>query len=173
MLAFASVECNEDYLALATPVLVVRIDDNAAFRKVLLACKTPSDLHFVQVDTAVFAYEPVLSCLQTMSDISLAPQIVDPNEKTALEVSEIVPMEVVDRISNHWSRELQTFLGTQKNVVLDSAQAESLLTGFKSKVALIQGPAGTGKSFIGALLAKILHDNTNVKILVQTYKLCS
>ncbi|KAF9517370.1 hypothetical protein BS47DRAFT_1371407 [Hydnum rufescens UP504] len=71
------------------------------------------------------------------------------------------------------SLNLQGPLQISNPIVLDKSQAASLLAGLTQKVSLIQGPPvyfltsrRTGKSFIGALLAKAIYEYTNQKIVV-------
>ncbi|KAK6527341.1 hypothetical protein TWF281_010523 [Arthrobotrys megalospora] len=131
--------------------------------------KTSSELKFVQVDTAFFAYSPILKRLQLMQEIPLREQLLDLGPGSNEVLSGIGPTSVVNSIRINLEDDLQSILGTKKSVKLDIAQAKSLLAGLTKKVSLIQGPPGTGKSFIGALIAKALHDHTTETILVQTY----
>ncbi|KAF3919193.1 hypothetical protein AA313_de0200271 [Arthrobotrys entomopaga] len=169
IVAFANVDRDEDLLAQDNPVIVLRIDDEQSFNKVLYVSKTSGDLKFVLVDTAFFAYSPILKRLQSMNEIPLREQLLGLGPDSNEVLSGIGPTSVVNSIRVNLEDDLQNVLGTKKSVKLDIAQAESLLTGLTKKVSLIQGPPGTGKSFIGALIAKVLHDHTKETILVQTY----
>ncbi|KAF1998618.1 P-loop containing nucleoside triphosphate hydrolase protein [Amniculicola lignicola CBS 123094] len=169
VIAFGTVERDEDMLSKEPPILVLRVSDQASFDKVLLTSKLRTNIDFVQVDTAVFAYEPILKRLQKMMDVPLHEQLLDHDVELSQAPSGVVPTSTVDLIQKRFDTDLRSLLGTPRSVKLDSAQAESLITGLKQKVSLIQGPPGTGKSFIGALLCKVLHDYTDEKILVQTY----
>lgn len=142
IVAFASVDRDEDKLAQKPPVLVLRIADEGSFSKVLLASKLSSDLQFVQVDTAVFAYEPILKCLQNMTEVPLQEQLLDLSPGSSDALSGIQPVSVFNEISRHWEQDLQSIIGTSRSVELDAAQAESLLTGLSKRVSLIQGPPG-------------------------------
>ncbi|EPS44029.1 hypothetical protein H072_1969 [Dactylellina haptotyla CBS 200.50] len=169
IVAFANVDRDEDLLAQEKPVIVLRIDDEQSFNKVLYMSKISSELKFVQVDTAFFAYNPILKRLQSMKEIPLQEQLLGLGPGSNEVLSGIGPKSVVNSIQINLKNDLQSILGTKKSVKLDVAQAKSLLTGLTRKVSLIQGPPGTGKSFIGALIAKVLHDHTTETILVQTY----
>ncbi|KAK6496366.1 hypothetical protein TWF481_002391 [Arthrobotrys musiformis] len=169
IVAFANVDRDEDLLAQEKPVIVLRIEDEQSFNKALYMSKTSNELKFVQVDTAFFAYCPILKRLQSMKEIPLQEQLLGLGPGSNEVLSGIGPTSVVNSIRANLENDLQSILGTKKSVKLDIAQAESLLTGLTKKVSLIQGPPGTGKSFIGALIAKALHDHTTETILVQTY----
>ncbi|KAF1974109.1 P-loop containing nucleoside triphosphate hydrolase protein [Bimuria novae-zelandiae CBS 107.79] len=157
IVAFASVDRDEDRLAQIPPVLQLRIADPDALKK------------FLTVDTPVFAYEPILQCLQNMKEMPLKEQLLELTPEANETLSGIQPTSIIQAIRQKGHQELQHIVGTTKSVKLDEAQSDSLLTGLSKKVSLIQGPPGTGKSFIGALIAKILHDHTSETILVLTY----
>ncbi|KAE8855688.1 hypothetical protein PTNB73_09974 [Pyrenophora teres f. teres] len=169
IVAFATVDRDEDALAKSPPVIVLRIADADSFGKVLLACKMGLDLCFVQVDTAVFAYEPVLKCLQSLTEMPLEEQLLNLTPHSSESLSGIQPIKAIKAIKESWEGDLKDVIGSTKPINLDQAQADSLLTGLMKRVSLIQGPPGTGKSFIGALIAKIMHDHSREKILVLTY----
>jgi hypothetical protein len=142
IVAFATVDRDEDLLAEEPPVVVLRVSDTGSFGKVLLASKTMSDLCFVQVDTAVFAYEPILKCLQSLTELPLEEQLLNLSPASAEAVSGIQPTNIINAIRDNWESDLQDIIGSEKPINLDLAQAESLLTGLMKKVSLIQGPPG-------------------------------
>lgn len=72
----------------------------------------------------------------------------------------------VSKLQRNPKTDLQSLLQLKKEVILDDAQARSFLVGLTQKVSLIQGPPGTGQSYIGALLAKAIHKFTSHTILV-------
>jgi hypothetical protein len=100
------------------------------------------DLAFVQVDTAVFAYEPVLKCLQRMSELPLEQQVLNLTPSSGEALSGIQPTEIINNIRDNWQQDLQNVLGSQGPVQLDLAQAESLITGLAKRLSIIQGPPG-------------------------------
>ncbi|KAF2017639.1 P-loop containing nucleoside triphosphate hydrolase protein [Aaosphaeria arxii CBS 175.79] len=169
VLAFANIDRDEDQLAKNPPVLTLKIASSSSFDQILLTSRLKRDLHFVLVETAVFAFEPILRRLQNMETIPLHQQILGERMEVTESISSPLLDDIVRIIRESWENDLQDVLGTTKQVRLDAAQTESLLTGLLNQVSLIQGPPGTGKSFIGALIAKILHDRTDEILLVLTY----
>lgn len=169
IVAFATVDRDEDLLSQEPAIVMLRVADASSFGKVLMACRLAADLSFVQVDTAVFAYEPILECLQSLTELPLEDQLLDLAPGSAEAVSGIQPTKTIDAIRDHWEEDLQDIIGSIQSIKLDRAQADSLLAGLLKRLSLIQGPPGTGKSFIGALIAKILHDHTNETMLILTY----
>jgi hypothetical protein len=77
IIAFATVDRDEDLLSQEPSVIVLQVADADSLGKILMACKTNLGLGFVQVDTAVFAYEPILRCLQSMTEIPLEEQLLN------------------------------------------------------------------------------------------------
>lgn len=103
IIAFGTVDRNEDLLAQILPVIVLQISSEAAFERSLLATKSPAGLNFVQVDTAVFAYEPILKSLQATTEIPLVEDLLAPNPKESQTDSAIQPREIVRRIGGNGS----------------------------------------------------------------------
>lgn len=147
IVAFATVERDENLLAQNPAVIALRIADETSFRNTLMACKTGVDLQFVQVDTAVFAYEPILKCLQTITDLPLEDQLLGDASDTGDTFSGIEPRHIVEKISENWQGDLKDIIGTDRPVQLDIAQMESLISGLTKKVSLIQGPPGKSLRF--------------------------
>lgn len=142
IVAFATVERNEDLLAEIPSVVVLRVADPGSFSKVLKTCKLGQTLDFVQVDTAVFAYDPVLKCLQSMTELPLEEQILNLSPGSGEVLSGIQPGHIINAIREHWERGLQDIIGTKAPVQLDLPQVESLLVGLAKRLSLIQGPPG-------------------------------
>lgn len=143
VLAFATVERDNALLSRTPPIIALHIEDEAAFSRVLIAGKTTSQLMFAQVDTAVFAYEPILKCLQNISELPLKEQIIDLQPGSSRIEAGILPEYVIDSIREHVHGDLNQVVVTPKTIKLDKPQADSLLNGLVNKVSLIQGPPGT------------------------------
>jgi hypothetical protein len=142
VLAFATLERDEDLLAQQPPTIVIRINDEANFAKILCVSKASMELEFVQVDTAAFAYEPILEGLQNMIDLPLQEQMLNLSPEASQDVSVIASASLVEEVRTHGTSDLQPFLQTRKRVRLDSAQVNSLVAGLTKKVSLIQSPPG-------------------------------
>ncbi|KAK5727064.1 hypothetical protein LTR15_002956 [Elasticomyces elasticus] len=169
VVAFATLSRIEDLLLRKSPIITVQVSSEAALAKALTALKSSDTVDFVLVDTSVFAYEPVLRCLQSKMGLPLAGELLGTGPISSVPFSPVSPMELVYSIEDNGGEDLDHILGLSKEVSLDESQLLSLLAGLRQCVSLIQGPPGTGKSFIGALLAKALHDRTKEKILVICY----
>ncbi|SMR53285.1 unnamed protein product [Zymoseptoria tritici ST99CH_3D1] len=170
VVAFGTIHREEDLLCQKPPAIAIRTPGSGAMRRTLLALAESTTVQFVIIDTAVFAYEPVLKCLQAKHELPLWEHLLC-SEDSSKRLGLSQPSEALSEVTNaiQSKQDLQAVLGLAKSITLDDSQTESLLAGLRQSVSLIQGPPGTGKSFVGALLAKALHDNTSENILVVCY----
>jgi hypothetical protein len=141
VIAFATVE-RDDLLTEIPAVITLRITEEDAFCKTLILCKSNAEMSFFQVDTAVFAFEPILKCLQTITELPLQNQLLNLHPGSSEDSSGIQPTEIVETIRENWQDDLQATISTGRPVNLDGAQTESLIAGLSKKVSLIQGPPG-------------------------------
>ncbi|KAJ6576430.1 hypothetical protein DFH09DRAFT_1149320 [Mycena vulgaris] len=169
LVAFPTLNRDEELLAKNPPVFVLQFEGDAGTSKTLLRLKSAKDIKLIQIDTAVFAFEPVLKALQEMRSMPLAPELLFWTPDDILRNPSSYPRSIIDALTSNPRCDLQFLLNTAKSIILDGSQAASLLSALTQKVSLIQGPPGTGKSFIGALLAKALVDFTDKTILVVCY----
>lgn len=172
IIAFGKVSRDENLLSRNPPVVSIRTPGSGAMHKVIIALATSKTIEFVLIDTAVFAYEPVLRCLQSKVELPLSEQLLAP-EDTDLDLMNNLKSEdlanMIHQLDATPGSDLKPILGLKNTVILDDSQRTSLLAGLRQSVSLIQGPPGTGKSFIGALLVKILYSHTNERLLVICY----
>ncbi|CAI7659971.1 unnamed protein product [Penicillium viridicatum] len=169
VVAFATIEREIDELVSDPPVVMLRIAGEEALKKSLLYLKLYQDVEFLIVETAMFAYEPILKCLQERINLPLREELFLYERDQPVKESSLAPWNVINKLKEEYGCNIQGILQTSKPVTLDPSQLDSMLAGLTQRVSLIQGPPGTGKSFIGALLAKALHDDTKDKILVMCY----
>jgi hypothetical protein len=169
VVAFATVDRNESSLHDDVPTLVLDITGQDGLNRILTCASTGTTLTFIVVNTAVFAYEPILQRLQGMTEFPMSDCLLssEPSQQ-ALSLTERLST-VVGQIKATEGKQLGYILGTKREIALDSSQLRSLLAGLEQSVSIIQGPPGTGKSFIGALLAKTLHDFTDHTLMVLCY----
>lgn len=185
--AFPSVDRDEDLLSHKPPIVVLRVDGPESTAFTLSRLLSAEKVKLLQIDTAVFAYEPVLSALKRINQLRLSDEILHWTPESVLIPPPNQPVTIIQEIRTRSHEDIQRILGTPNSVVLDTAQTEALLGGLTQRLSLIQGPPGkhffsilvftqflscglgTGKSFVGALLAKIIHDTSCSTILVVCY----
>jgi hypothetical protein len=142
VVAFATIDRDEDALVAEPPIIMLRIAGDEAFKKTLSYLKLYSDVDFVLVGTPMFAYEHVLKCLQETVDLPLTEELFLQQKEESVRESDIVPLNVINAIKEHGNGDIQSILGTSNSVRLDASQLESLLAGLTQRVSLIQGPPG-------------------------------
>ncbi|KAG1804050.1 P-loop containing nucleoside triphosphate hydrolase protein [Suillus subaureus] len=169
IISLASVHRVEALLAQKPPVIVLQLEGEASISKTLLQLQSSDAIRLIQIDTALFAFEPVLKALQKTQVILLSEELLFWKEGSIIGSVAVTAAQVTRPLAMNPSVDLKQLLGLSSSIVLDKSQAASLLAGLTQKLSLIQGPPGTGKSFIGALLAKAIHDHTEQKILVVCY----
>ncbi|KDR65734.1 hypothetical protein GALMADRAFT_106825 [Galerina marginata CBS 339.88] len=169
IIGFPIINRDEDRLAMNPPEIVLQFENAESTQIALRRLKVEEDIVLIQIDTAVYAYEPVLKGLQQATTLPLSSELLLWKAGDILEeISEGAP-SVVHTLRYNPQANLKNVLGTAIDIKLDTSQAASLVSGLTQKVSLIQGPPGTGKSFIGALIAKAIHDLTQRTILVVCY----
>ncbi|THH17888.1 hypothetical protein EUX98_g9045 [Antrodiella citrinella] len=169
VVAFPKVVRDEDYLARMPAQFVLELEGRQPTLDALCKFRGAKNIKLIQIDTAVFAYEPVLKKLQEINQMPLWRELLAWEPGVALDPPTDSPSRIILELQANPLRNLQQIVKADKPIYLDEPQAAALLSGLTQRVSLIQGPPGTGKSFIGALLAKIFHDNTSQTILVCCY----
>ncbi|KAG4441429.1 hypothetical protein IFR05_003116 [Cadophora sp. M221] len=167
--AFPSILRHEDELAQVPALITVQFQDDETLSYALLRMKTARNIRLVQLDSAVFAYEPFLRRLQDMTELPLAEELLHWEDGKSLGDPSFKPSKVLKKLEEMPDQDLKTVLGTKTSVILDESQMRSLCACFSQSVSMVQGPPGTGKSFLGALVAKVLHDSTKEVILVVCF----
>ncbi|KAF8213839.1 P-loop containing nucleoside triphosphate hydrolase protein [Mycena galopus ATCC 62051] len=171
VVAFPTIHRDEDRLAEKLPVVILQLEGDSSTTNALFKLKKKSrpKIKLIQIDTAIFSYQPILAVLQEMRSMPLSHELLCWSPTSTVESPSFrLPTRIIEALRSNPRQDLGPLLQTPKPILLDKSQAMSLLAGLTQKVSLIQGPPGTGKSFIGALLAKVLHDQ-NLSILVVCY----
>ena len=149
IVAFPTIDRDVDQLADKLPIVTLQFTGKTSTRKALLKLKTAKSVRLVQIDTAVFAFEPVLRGLQELKNMPLVEELLFWHPESSMPQPSHAPTALIAKVESDPSRDLQAVLNTTKSIKLDDSQASSLLTGLKQKVSLIQGPPG--KNFDASL----------------------
>ena len=142
IVALATVNRDEDLLAKKPPVIVLQLDGEASTTRALVKIKTGTKIKLVQIDTAIFSYEPILKALQDAQRIPLSSELLFWNKDRTIGRPSSQPTRVVQAIMANPCENLQGLLGTPQSIKLDKSQAAALLAGLTQNVSLIQGPPG-------------------------------
>lgn len=142
IVAFPTIDRNVDQLAEKLPIVTLQFTGKTSTVKALLRLKMAKSVTLVQIDTAVFAFEPVLRGLQELNDMPLVDELLFWYPESPMSRPSQAPTALIDQVESDPSKDLQDLLSTTKSINLDESQNSSLLTGLKQKVSLIQGPPG-------------------------------
>ena len=149
--AFPSVIRDDALLAQKPPTIVLRFDDERSTVNALIRLQSTKNIRLIQIDTAVFSYEPFLTALQEKKGIPLEEEVLFFNEGMGLSRPIHYPSSLVTALKCQ-TTDLQSLFKTPKPIKLDQAQLDALVNALSQRVALIQGPPGApGLSQHGAL----------------------
>lgn len=140
--AFAAIHRDIDMLASTPPIVVLQFYGQSSTSSTLLKLKTAKTISLVQLDTALFSFEPILKGLQGLRNLALVDELIFWKMGNSTMQPPAPPYDVIKRIETDPCQNLQGLLGTSRSVRLDKSQALSLLTGLKQRLSLIQGPPG-------------------------------
>ncbi|KAM0232316.1 hypothetical protein ACHAP5_010746 [Fusarium lateritium] len=175
VIAFGSIVRDVNNLLKTPPVVGFRFTDDSGLKHALTALQSPyrDQIRFLVVDTATFAYEPILKRLKTIGELSLEPQLINPEQPSqgGLRSTKLDPflLQMKDAFKAGIRIKMPTSLRLKKDIYLQDAQLNSFIHGLSRDLALIQGPPGTGKSFLGALILLTILRLTNSRVLVLSY----
>jgi hypothetical protein len=146
VIGLATLIREEDLLAKIPPVLCLQISEGAT-EKTLLRLQTAKKIRLVQLNTAVFSYEPVLKQLKEIKELSLEEDILHWGKDKDLlcpeyQLSSNI-LGVVSSLKNDFSKDLQQILNLPNPTRLDESQAACFIAGLRQRLSLIQGPPGT------------------------------
>jgi hypothetical protein len=143
VVAFPSIVRDEKLLAEERPILVLRFDNGRqGITNALMRLPKAAHVKLIQIDTAVFAYEPILTSLQSKFWIPMTSEILFFKDGMTLDPPIHQPKAIVAAIKAAPTQNLQHLLDNSKPVHLDQAQADALINALSQRVALIQGPPG-------------------------------
>lgn len=144
VVAFPVIRRLEQYLAKKPPEFVLQLGGEKATVNALCSFRRARSIKLIQIDTAVFSYEPVLRALQAITHFPLAHDLIVSDDGSDMESppSTRELQRIHEEIIRDPLRDLQPLLALAKSVILDKAQAAALLAGLSRRVAIIQGPPG-------------------------------
>lgn len=147
IVALVTINRNEDLLARSPPFLCVQLPGGEeSTTKALLGLKLAKSVQLVQLNTAIFAYEPILEQLQNTRYLLLRDEILHwgPGKATRspplLESESIV--DLLASIRSDPSCDLQQALGLPRPTRLDPSQVECFAASLTQRLSLVQGPPG-------------------------------
>jgi hypothetical protein len=140
--AFPTIHRDEDELCKVPAKITIQLADDATISKALLKMKTSNNIKLVQLDAAIFAFEPFLRRLQEITDLPLKEEILHWEEGRDIEGPSFQPAKLIENLKAGLGKNLQSLLGLKKSVILDQSQMNSLCASLAQRVSLVQGPPG-------------------------------
>ncbi|KAG4281258.1 hypothetical protein FPRO06_10163 [Fusarium proliferatum] len=175
IIAFGSLVRDVANLLKTPPIIGIKFSDGSGLEKAIAALQGPfkDKVKFFIVDTATFAYEPILQRLKTIAEFPLEAQLIDaeqPAQDGPRSASlDALPHQLRAALDSGRKIKMPPGLKLKKDIYLEGAQLRSFIHGISSNLALIQGPPGTGKSFLGALILLTILRLSKSRILVLSY----
>ena len=142
IVAFPTIHRDVELLTRKAPIVTLQFANGSSTCKALVGLKLAKTIRLVQIDTAVFAFEPVLRHLQSLKELPLSDELLFWESGNAMIRPSFSPVEFTDQLRSDPDQDLQQMLGTKLPVQLDPSQLLSLLNGLEQRVSLIQGPPG-------------------------------
>ncbi|KAG4267231.1 hypothetical protein FPRO04_04843 [Fusarium proliferatum] len=175
IIVFGSLVRDVANLLKTPPIIGIKFSDGSGLEKAIAALQGPfkDKVKFFIVDTATFAYEPILQRLKTIAEFPFEAQLIDAEQpaqdgprSTSLDA---LPHQLRAALDSGRKIKMPPGLKLKKDIYLEGAQLRSFIHGISSNLALIQGPPGTGKSFLGALILLTILRLSKSRILVLSY----
>lgn len=147
IVALVTINRNEDLLAHNPPFLCVQFSGTeGSTTKALLGLKLAKSVRLVQLNTAIFAYAPILGQLQNTRHLLLRDEILHWGPGKALRSPQLLESnsitDLVATIRSDPSCDLRQALGLPKPTRLDPSQVECFVASLTQRLSLVQGPPG-------------------------------
>lgn len=141
--AFPTIHRNVEELSKIPGKLIVQFQDDSTLANALSKLKIGHDIKVVQLDTAIFAFEPFLKQLQEMKELPLSEELLNWEEGDLLRAPSFQPTVVIEKLRERAERDLKNVIRVKKSVRLDASQMDSLCASLSQRVSLVQGPPGS------------------------------
>lgn len=151
VVAFPTIQRNEDDLAKTPATIILQLQDDSSTMYALSKLKVAERIKLVQLDTAVFAFEPFLKRLQEIKELPLAEELLHWEVGKILRCPKFQPVRVIQNLRLNCGKDLRVILGTKKSVCLDDSQTESVCISLSQRVSLVQGPPGKRFSHVQSI----------------------
>lgn len=163
VVGFPTIFRDMDLLAAKPSVVVAQFSDKQSAANALLRMKLMKDwAELVQMNTAVFSYEPVLLRLQQKKELQLSEELLEWTPGDAVLCPSAYPVAIVESLRADPLQQLQDLLKTPKPVKLNTSQSASLMMGLSQRVSLIQGPPGISLFISSEGFANKIHRDREV-----------
>lgn len=140
--AYPTIYRDEDELSQNRAMITVQFVDDQTLPYALSKMKTSENIQLVQLDAAIFAFEPFLCRLQDIHNLPLQKELLDWEIDDHIDGPSFQPTNVIKSLESRSGKELQNILRTKKSIILNDTQTSSLCMCLRQRVSAIQGPPG-------------------------------
>lgn len=143
LLGFGHVQRDPARMAKEEAEIPIRLDPGSVRPILAMTGIDGGQLSLLQVNTAVFAYEPFLRKLQSMSVVPMSHHLLRWSGREA--TTDAMPDAtdpLHDLVTSREDDDVGQSFGIEKRVTLDESQKQAVLAGLTQAVTLIQGPPG-------------------------------
>lgn len=141
-LVLVSIDRDEDLLAKDPSIVCVRFHAGKVLHQTLVKLKKAARIQLIQLNTAIFAYEPILKQLQRIDWLGLGDELMYSTDANPVPSDSASVSSILDSLDEDHSLNLQHSLGLRKKTSLDESQASCFRAGLTQSLSLIQGPPG-------------------------------
>ena len=144
IMAFPTIHRDTELLASRPSIISLKFMGaaEASIAKTMLKLKTAGFIKLIQIDTAVYAYQPVLQSLQQLRILPLADELLYWTSALDMELPHNPLDRIIERLKRRPDDDVQSLVQSSKSIILDRSQTSSLISTLKQTVSLIQGPPG-------------------------------
>ena len=140
--AFPTIHRDEEALSKTPAAITVQFADDPTLSHALSKLKTSRDVKLVQLDAAIFAFEPFLLRLQEMKSMPLMDELLQWEIGKEIGGPSFRPAKVIRALESGSGKDLKDLLHIEKSVILDKSQMSSLCASLQQRISLVQGPPG-------------------------------
>lgn len=140
--AFPTIHRDEEALSKSPAAITVQFADDSTLSYALSKLKTSGNVKLVQLDAAIFAFEPFLQRLQEMKSLPLVEELLHWEIGKEIGGPSFRPSKVIKALESRSGKELKDLLCVIKSVILDQSQMNSLCASLQQRISLVQGPPG-------------------------------
>jgi hypothetical protein len=150
--AFPTIHRDEEELSKIPATITIQLADDTTMSKALSEMKTSDNIKLVQLNAAIFAFEPFLRRLQEITELPLREEIIHWGEGKDTGGPSFQPAKLIRNIEAQLGKNIQDLLQLKKPVILDESQMNSLCACLTQRVSLVQGPPGQSLISINYLI---------------------
>lgn len=140
--AFPTIHRDEEALSKSPAAITVQFADDSTLCNALSKLKTSGNVKLVQLDAAIFAFEPFLLRLQEMKNMPLMDELLQWEIGKEIGGPSFRPATVIKALESRSGKDVKDLLRVKKSVILDQSQMSSLCASLQQRISLVQGPPG-------------------------------